>query len=81
MSMTRPIWAVRCEPKRGCAALRDARGKLIRWRAAHDMYVRAATSEGAVKTARRNNFDRKYSVTGPARIATPQDLGCVQVAA
>ena len=69
-------WAVRIEPKRGQENVRDKGGKLIRRREAGYIYVRAWSSTGAVAAAKANNVHTHYKVTGPARIATPQELGC-----
>jgi hypothetical protein len=71
-------WAVRAEPKRGQVEIRDpATRKLISKRIPTQLYVRASSPKSAFLTAKRNNPLHHYTVTGPARIATPVELGCV----
>lgn len=78
--MSATIWAVRIEPKRGCETIRDRQTrKVIQRRVPDNIYVRASTPESAFATAKRNNPSTHYKVTGPARVATPQELGCVPV--
>lgn len=68
--MNRPIWTVTM----------SAPGKRAFSRERWSMYVRAATEEGARRTALANAFTKGARAEG-ARISTPQELGCVPVAA
>lgn len=48
----------------------------VKERKHHTVYVRARTSESAIRTARINTF-LKGRISGHCRLATPTDLGCV----
>ena len=61
------IWAVELQARRGLHTLHEVK------------YVRAATQQGAARTALENTFmDGHVTVIG-TRHATPEELGCTAV--
>lgn len=66
-------YAVHCEPKRTAPRRPDGSKRTT----GCCIYVRASNEASAFQTAKRCNPYQHYKVTGPVRVATPQELGCV----
>jgi hypothetical protein len=65
--MNAAIWAVELQSKRGMRTLREVK------------YVRAASQQGAARTALENTFMDGHVTVVATRYATPEELGCTAV--